>query len=130
MASFIVQELSETRPLFRKTKHELSEVIAPKVHGALNLDHATKSLELDFFAVFSSVVSIAGNEGQCDYAYANGFLDHFAEYREQKRQNSLRKRPHPDNQLAFMARHRNGGEPVRSRADVSFSWFRARRTSC
>jgi hypothetical protein len=34
--------------------------------------------------------SIAGNEGQCDYAYANGFLDHFAEYREQKRQNSLR----------------------------------------
>ncbi|MDJ1631804.1 KR domain-containing protein [Bacillus velezensis] len=29
------------------------------------------------------------NEGQCDYAYANGFLDHFAEYREQKRQNSL-----------------------------------------
>ncbi|MFE9943688.1 SDR family NAD(P)-dependent oxidoreductase [Bacillus velezensis] len=76
--------------LFRKTKQELSEVIAPKVHGALNLDHATKSLELDFFAVFSSVVSIAGNEGQCDYAYANGFLDHFAEYREQKRQNSLR----------------------------------------
>lgn len=38
--------------LFQKTKQELSEVIAPKVHGALNLDHATKSLELDFSPFF------------------------------------------------------------------------------
>ena len=71
MASFIVQELSETR-CFSKTKHELSEVIAPKVHGALNLDHATKSLELDFSPFFFSRL-YCRNEGQCDYAYANGF---------------------------------------------------------
>nr|WP_087992202.1 SDR family NAD(P)-dependent oxidoreductase [Bacillus subtilis] len=76
--------------LFQKTKQELSEVIAPKVQGTLYLDNATKEIELDFFAVFSSVVSIAGNEGQTDYAYANSFLDHFAEYREQKRQKSQR----------------------------------------
>ncbi len=53
-------------------------VLAPKVKGALVLDEVLRGESLDFFALFSSVSSILGIEGQVDYAAANAFLDAFA----------------------------------------------------
>ncbi|WP_198863558.1 KR domain-containing protein [Bacillus velezensis] len=35
--------------------------------------------------MFSSLASVFGNIGQCDYSYANSFMDHFAENRENMR---------------------------------------------
>ena len=76
--------------ILKKSKEELDQVLAPKIYGALNLDHATREEKLDVFILFSSVAGVLGNVGQCDYAYANHFLDAFAESRghltkEQKR---------------------------------------------
>ncbi|HEY2577794.1 MAG TPA: SDR family NAD(P)-dependent oxidoreductase [Streptosporangiaceae bacterium] len=65
-----------------KTRAQLDEVLAPKVAGTLNLDRATAADPLDFFVMFSSIVGQTGNRGQADYAYANAFLDAFAETRE------------------------------------------------
>lgn len=65
-----------------KTVEEIKEVLLPKVHGALCLDHATKTEQLDFFVLFSSLAAVIGNPGQSDYAYANSFLDQFAFWRE------------------------------------------------
>ncbi|WP_139488191.1 SDR family NAD(P)-dependent oxidoreductase [Brevibacillus dissolubilis] len=66
---------------FTKTKAQLDDVLAPKVYGTLWLDEATKGEALDFFVLFSSTAAMIGNAGQCDYAYANGFMDAFAAYR-------------------------------------------------
>ncbi|MEV4517118.1 SDR family NAD(P)-dependent oxidoreductase [Dactylosporangium sp. NPDC049525] len=64
-----------------KTTDQLTEVLAAKVSGAVNLDAATATLPLDLFLVFGSLAGVAGNVGQADYAAANGFLDRFAEHR-------------------------------------------------
>ncbi len=67
--------------LIKKTSAEFRHVIESKVTGTFNIDEATRSLELDFFAMFSSIAGVLGNVGQADYAAANGFMDRFAEWR-------------------------------------------------
>ncbi len=68
--------------IIKKTEAEMNEVFGPKVFGMIHLDHATREDHLDFFATFSSMTAVTGNTGQCDYAYANAFMDHFASMRE------------------------------------------------
>lgn len=64
-----------------KTVEEISAVLAAKIYGTMNLDKATRLERLDFIALFSSLTALTGNAGQSDYAYANSFMDHFAEWR-------------------------------------------------
>jgi polyketide synthase PksN len=66
----------------KKTPAEIATVLAPKVYGTVFLDEATQNEPLDFFVLFSSLAAIIGNAGQCDYAYANSFMDNFALWRE------------------------------------------------
>lgn len=65
-----------------KTIEEMDSVIAPKVYGTVYLDEATGNDPLDFFVMFSSITSFAGNVGQSDYGYANGFMDGYSIFRE------------------------------------------------
>lgn len=53
--------------------------MAPKINGVINLDHAISSHNLHpaFFVMFSSVAGSFGNMGQCDYSFANSFLNEF-----------------------------------------------------
>nr|ALD83703.1 tAT polyketide synthase [Sorangium cellulosum] len=74
----------------KKTPDDVAAVLAPKVQGALALDEATQGDALGLFVVFSSMAAVLGNVGQCDYAFANSFLDHFAERREQLRREGKR----------------------------------------
>lgn len=57
-----------------KTKERFDAVIRPKVFGTILLDAALRDGTCDFLFLFSSVVSVIGNPGQCDYAYANRFM--------------------------------------------------------
>ncbi|MEV5142752.1 SDR family NAD(P)-dependent oxidoreductase, partial [Streptomyces syringium] len=61
-----------------KSAADVAAVLAPKVRGTVLLHEATRHLDLDFFAVFSSVTGVAGNVGQSDYAAANAFMDAYA----------------------------------------------------
>lgn len=72
--------------IMKKTPDESKTVFLPKINGSVNLSDVTSQEKLDFFILFSSVSAIFGNVGQVDYAYANGFMDAFARYR-----NALRK---------------------------------------
>ena len=65
-----------------KTREEMSAVFAPKIYGTLHLDEVTKDQKLDFFVTFSSLAAVTGNAGQCDYSFANHFMDSFAAERE------------------------------------------------
>ncbi|QKH04694.1 SDR family NAD(P)-dependent oxidoreductase (plasmid) [Bacillus cereus] len=68
--------------LFKKTREEIEKVLASKIYSTVLLDGATRDFSLDFFIMYSSVASVIGNIGQADYAFANGFLDHYAAYRK------------------------------------------------
>ena len=76
--------------ILKKTAQESAEVMDPKILGSVYLDEITQAEPLDFFTLFSSISSIFGNVGQCDYAYANGFMDGFAHYREALREQGKR----------------------------------------
>lgn len=76
--------------LINKPFKDIKAVIGPKVHGTLNLDRATKSEPIDFLALFSSIVAVHGNAGQCDYAYGNAFMDAYAQWREDLREKNKR----------------------------------------
>ncbi|HEX8611490.1 MAG TPA: SDR family NAD(P)-dependent oxidoreductase [Telluria sp.] len=71
--------------LRNKTREEMEAVFAPKVAGTFHLDKATRNDDLDFFVLFSSLAAVGGNAGQCDYAFANHYMDSFAARREQLR---------------------------------------------
>jgi len=76
--------------IFGTKGEDLASVLAPKVWGTLHLDNATKTEPLDFFVMFSSATAVMGNIGQSGYAFANGFMDHFAKWRETMRRMSRR----------------------------------------
>jgi acyl transferase domain-containing protein len=67
--------------ILKKTKEEFEEVLAPKVTGLVNLDQASRDINLDFFLFFSSIAASLGNAGQSDYSTANAFMDIYARYR-------------------------------------------------
>ena len=71
--------------LVRKDRERFRRVLAPKVQGTLHLDRFTAEEPLDLFVLFSSGAGSFGNVGQTDYAYANAFMDAFAEHRERAR---------------------------------------------
>ncbi|SAL32952.1 polyketide synthase [Caballeronia udeis] len=74
----------------KKTRDDMHAVFAPKVHGSMHLDQATRDEKLDFFVLFSSLAALGGNMGQCDYAFANHFMDSFAARREALRAAGMR----------------------------------------
>ena len=77
--------------VMHKTREEMDEVLSAKVEGTLNLDRATAEEPLDFFVMFSSATAALGNPGQSDYAYANGFMDHYAIERTRLREQGSRR---------------------------------------
>lgn len=70
--------------LIHKTKAEFAEVLNPKVSGVHILDKILRTVEIDFFCLFSSISGAFGNVGQADYAVANSYLDRFARQRNQQ----------------------------------------------
>lgn len=71
--------------LFRNKELDSAlQILKTKIVGLENFNKLTKSDELEFFIVFSSLASVIGNVGQTDYAYANAYLNYFASRRNQK----------------------------------------------
>ncbi len=56
-------------------------VFAPRVYGGWLLHEATRSLELDFFVLNSSLLSLLGSAGQGNYTASSAFLDALAAHR-------------------------------------------------
>ena len=68
-------------PLAALNADRMCAVMEPKAYGAWLLHEATRDMNLDCFAMFSSVSSIFGNPAQGNYSAANAFLDSLAHHR-------------------------------------------------
>lgn len=67
--------------VLKKSREDFAAVSASKVLGTIYMDELLKEEDLDFLILFSSISSVLGGTGQCDYSFANRFLDHYAEFR-------------------------------------------------
>ncbi|MBV9488500.1 MAG: SDR family NAD(P)-dependent oxidoreductase, partial [Verrucomicrobia bacterium] len=88
----VIHAAGELRDGFAATKRceDFEAVLRAKVWGAEALDAATCEEPLDWFILFSSTAGVLGNAGQSDYAYANAYLDSFAQRREALRRTGQR----------------------------------------
>jgi myxalamid-type polyketide synthase MxaE and MxaD len=68
-------------PLANMSPAALQGMFRPKVHGTWLLHDITRGLELDFFVLFSSIISLIGSHGLAHYAAANQFIDALAHQR-------------------------------------------------
>lgn len=68
--------------LHEQTWDRFENVFSSKVYGSFYLHQYSKNL--DFFVMFSSVVSTLGNPGQGNYAAANAFMDALCRYRKEQ----------------------------------------------
>ncbi|CAG7726235.1 unnamed protein product [Allacma fusca] len=68
------------------TQADFEDVIKCKADATINLDNLSRQLapELDYFVVFSSIVSARGNPGQTNYGYANSVMERICEQRKTK----------------------------------------------
>lgn len=62
----------------------MRRVLAPKVVGADNLNTLCRRLKLDYFVLFSTLVTLIGNAGQGNYVAANAFMEGLARRRRQE----------------------------------------------
>ncbi|XP_021966060.1 6-deoxyerythronolide-B synthase EryA2, modules 3 and 4 [Folsomia candida] len=67
--------------ILNQTKETLEKVLSPKFHGGWDLHELSKTLNLQYFVLFSSISSLIGTIGQGNYSAANSFLDALSHYR-------------------------------------------------
>lgn len=70
--------------IFNKDFEEFNKILEPKVYGALLLDKLLRTQALDFVCYFSSLSASLGDFGNCDYAFANRFLQAFGKFKNSK----------------------------------------------
>lgn len=89
----------------QQTADRFHRVMAPKTVGSWNLHARSADLPLDFFILFSSFSSMAGNPGQCSYAAANCFMDALAHHRRARGLPALVVNWGPLGEVGYIARH-------------------------
>ena len=69
------------RIVMQMTWDMFTRATAPKVRGTWLLHQCLRDVDLDFFLVQSSLLSLTGSAAQANYTAANAFLDAFVDYR-------------------------------------------------
>lgn len=67
--------------LITMTDENFLNVLLPKMVGSFVLDQVSAQENLDFFIIFSGLISLFGNSGQANHCAADCFQDAFAHYR-------------------------------------------------
>jgi acyl transferase domain-containing protein/2-polyprenyl-3-methyl-5-hydroxy-6-metoxy-1,4-benzoquinol methylase len=73
--------VTDDASLLHQNGERFQKVLRPKVAGSWQLHELTKDLDLDFFVLFSSAVSLLGSAGQANHVAACAFEDALAHYR-------------------------------------------------
>lgn len=75
--------------LSQRREEDFTATLQAKTRGTWNLDRLTRQDNLDFFIAYSSITSLTGAPGQCDYTAANAYLDAFSQYRNRQGQRTV-----------------------------------------
>ncbi|QFY90417.1 amino acid adenylation domain-containing protein [Magnetovirga frankeli] len=67
--------------LAQRSSAELSQILAPKIEGARQLDRLTRQDPIQAFVLFGSITALVGAPGQIAYTAANAWLAGFATWR-------------------------------------------------
>ena len=91
--------------LNKLNEHEFLRVLSPKAYGAILLHQQTvkRNIQLKYFVLFSSTVSLFGNSGQGNYCAANTILNGLARYRRQQGLVATAIQYGPIGQVGFLA---------------------------
>jgi acyl transferase domain-containing protein/NADPH:quinone reductase-like Zn-dependent oxidoreductase/acyl carrier protein len=92
-------------------EERFGRVLEPKVAGVDNLDALTYGMTLDYFVLFSSVVTLIGNPGQASYVAANAYMEGVARRRRKEGRTALAVGWGPITDVGVLAR----SEMLRSR---------------
>lgn len=65
-----------------KSLEDINKVLLPKTYGTLAIEKIFGSASLDFMCFFSSIASVIGDFGSCDYAVANRFQSSLTRIRQ------------------------------------------------
>jgi NADPH:quinone reductase-like Zn-dependent oxidoreductase/acyl carrier protein len=103
--------VNTSEPLFH-------DVLRPKMAGAWNLHRQTLGENLDFFTLYSSAITLFGNEGQANYAAANMYLEALAAHRRGLGLPGLAVAWGAISDVGHMARHAALTERVKERLGV------------
>lgn len=79
---FHLAGILDDAPLMEQNWERFEKIFAPKVYGSYYLHRHSKNL--DFFVMFSSLMSNLGNPGQSNYAAANSFMNALCDYRKKQ----------------------------------------------
>ena len=71
-----------------KTKEMSEDVLKAKTRGTLIIDKLFGSDSIDFISYFSSITALTGEASRVDYTSANSFFDVYANYRNQRYDNT------------------------------------------
>jgi len=77
-----VDDAIDDKVLLKQDWDSFAKFLNPRIAGAWNLHTQTQNMPLDFFVLFSSIVSVIGSPAQGNYAAANAFLDVLAHHRQ------------------------------------------------
>jgi NADPH:quinone reductase-like Zn-dependent oxidoreductase/acyl carrier protein len=113
-AAAVIQDVG----LVNTTKTNFHDVFRPKVAGAWNLHRQTLAENLDFFVMYSSAITLFGNEGQANYAAANLYLEALASHRRGLGLPGLTVAWGAISDVGHMARHAALTERVKERLGV------------
>ncbi|GBQ93810.1 type I polyketide synthase [Asaia krungthepensis] len=74
----------DDRLISKFSEESLRNVLKPKLLGGRHLDLLTRDCPLDYFVLYSSIVTVTGNIGQSSYLAANASLDALASARRKE----------------------------------------------
>lgn len=66
-----------------KDQNEFYATLAPKISGTITIENAMQGKNYDFICYFSSISSVIGDMGDCDYSIANRFMKAYANVQNQ-----------------------------------------------
>ena len=113
-AAAVIQDVA----LVNTTEALFHDVLRPKMAGAWNLHRQTLDEKLDCFILYSSAITLFGNEGQANYAAANMYLEALASHRRGLGLPGLAVAWGAISDVGHMARHAALTERVKERLGV------------
>lgn len=104
----------------KMTWDKFAKITRPKIVGGWLLHQYTKDMDLDFFILFSSILSLMGSPGQINYTAGNAFLDALGAHRRSRQLPTLVMNWGPWGEIGLATHSGNRGEAIWRRRGTEY----------